>query len=205
MPLININTGEDFVPYIKMNAKAGRWYAKFNGYETEIEIQNPRLAFDFSNIKTGWIAFLQSGPPQHQWDEIAGQEGPKPDWAKVRRGFCVMVVGRDSIPNAGNQKLGARELMATSNSLIKPINAMFDAYDAETGHEGELPIYRCTGMVPVTGQNGTNYEPQFQLTGWKARGDLSELDGAEPSGGNDSPPTGQQQPEEPYLDDDIPF
>ena len=50
MPLnLTVNEG-DFTPFIKYNAKAGRWYAKFEGQASEVEIINPRLLFDMLNI-----------------------------------------------------------------------------------------------------------------------------------------------------------
>jgi hypothetical protein len=55
MPL-NLTTSEgEFTPYIKYNAKAGRFYVRPDGGTEDVEISNPVLAFDMANIKTGWI------------------------------------------------------------------------------------------------------------------------------------------------------
>ena len=58
MPL-NLSVGDgDFTPYIKYNAKAGRWYVKPEGATEEVEIVNPALAFD----KTMAITEVARGP-----------------------------------------------------------------------------------------------------------------------------------------------
>lgn len=210
MPLnLNPNSGEDFIPYLKYNSKAGRWYAKFDGYQNEIEVQNPVLIFDFPNIKTGWISFASDGPPNCVWDASLEQEAPRPESDKAKRGFQVVVVGRQPVPAAGKLALGAREFMGVAASIVKPVKQMFDEWEeASKEHQGELPAYQCTGVVPVVGNFGTNYTPEFKLMGWRKREEVPELNSITSSHhGNGEQPDPEQssQADEPFVDDDIPF
>lgn len=210
MPLnLNPRSDKDFVPYLKYNAKAGRWYARFDGQSADVEVQTPRLVYDFQNIKVGWIAFAASGPPQFAWDADSATAGPRPDWPKVKRGFCVHVVGRDKVPAAQNQTLGVRELMSTASAIIEPLLAMYAQWEEHRASKPtELPVFHCTGVKAVVGKNGTNYIPVFNLLTWVERDMVKELDGAPmrdnagafgTSGHEDS----EQPP--PFTDDDIPF
>jgi hypothetical protein len=173
---INLRVSGDFTPYLKYNSKAGRWYARFDGVNSDVEIANPRIAIDLENIKTGWIAFSQTGgPPQILWDPSQAEESPKPNWEGVKRGFRVVVVGRDAVTTAG-AVLGEREVMATANAIIKPIIDMYNQWEKDRGdHPGCIPVYRCTGVVALNGRNGVNYEPVFKLLSWIARDKMPEL------------------------------
>jgi len=210
MPL-NLNAdGGDFTPYLKFNAKAGRFYARFDGFDGDVEVPPPRLVFDFPNIQTGWIAFSPSGPPQCAWDPSLALEAPHPGWDKVRRGFKVRVVGNDPVPSANKKSLGLREMMSSASAIIKPIMAMYTEWEgAVAQHTDELPFYRCTGVIAIQGQHGTNYEPEFELTGWVPKSKLEVLNGvqAEPGqqAGESTVNYSEPPSSEPYIDDDIPF
>ena len=77
MPL-NLSVGDgDFTPFMKYNAKAGRFYVRPDGATEETEIINPILAFDMANIKTGWLYYFGGlevqknfGTPRpHKWPQ----------------------------------------------------------------------------------------------------------------------------------------
>lgn len=221
MPLnLTVNEG-DFTPFIKYNAKAGRWYAKFEGQASEVEIINPRLLFDMLNIRTGWLYYAEGSGPEKVWDPDAFTMAERPPGPrKFKRGFEVMVLGNDNIPGAG--PLGLREFSSTAGNVITPILQMYDEYEAGVKeYPGQLPFYACTGVVPISGHYGTNYEPRFQLTGWVERAKVPAFDEARANSNGGSPvgmvaPAGQNMtaPGAPpeaatgggaALDDEIPF
>lgn len=215
MPL-NLSAGGDgdFTPYIKYNAKAGRFYVKSPDGKQDVEVEKPRLAFDMANIKTGWIYYPEGGgaPPEKVWDPTLSQQAPKPaGMKKFRRGFEVMVVGADPIPGGG--ALGLREFGSTAGVVIGAILRMYDLYEVgAAANEGKVPFFRCTGVNPIDSKYGTNYEPVFSLIGWVERKKLPELDAhlatadnvaqREPAfaGAGAAPPARQDD-----LDDSIPF
>ena len=56
----------DFIPYLKYNAKAGRWYSKVenNGEFEEKEIEGLTAIFDLANIRTGYMKFAAGEAPR---------------------------------------------------------------------------------------------------------------------------------------------
>src|SRR5690242_8967344 len=117
MPL-NLSVGDgDFVPYLKYNAKAGRFYVKPEGASDEIEITGPVLAFDMANIRTGWLYYAEGSGPEKVWDPSPTQMAPKPPGPKkFKRGFEVMVFGNTMLP--GGKPLGLREFSSTAANVI---------------------------------------------------------------------------------------
>ena len=183
MPRLNLSSNEDFVPFLKYNAKAGRFYARPDGGDKEVEIINPRFVVDFENIKTGWIFFPEAGQgaPQKVWDANIVEMAAKPG-EKFRRGFQVNVVGNDKLPQLGGGTLGLREWCANANNANTAISKMFEAW--ETGaqeHPGQVPFFACKQVIPVTGQYGTNYEPDFVLVTWIDRAKVAALNEAAPA------------------------
>lgn len=214
---LNLSAGGDgdFTPYLKYNAKAGRFYVRPQGATQDVEVERPRLVIDMPNIKTGWIYYAEGGgaPPEKVWDPSLSQMAPRPAGPKkFKRGFEALVVGADPIQGVG--KLGLREFGSTAGVVISAILKMYDAYEAGAkDNAGKLPFYRCSGVVPVEGKYGTNYEPNFQLIGWVERVKVPEFDSH--GSGEDSfgspPPTGGYDERNPPpqtrndLDDEIPF
>lgn len=184
MPLnLSINDG-DFTPFLKYNAKAGRWYVKPEGGGDEVEIDKPRLAIDMANIKTGWIFYQEGGGPEKVWDPSNTQEAPRPPGPrKFKRGFEVMVFGADNVPGVG--QIGLREFTSTAANCITAILGMYADYEAGmAANPGAVPYYVCLGVKPIQGAYGTNYEPQFVLKGWVPRGKIAAFD---------APPTAPKQ------------
>ena len=101
MPLnLSVNEG-DFTPYLKYNAKAGRFYVKAEGATEEAEILNPLLAFDMAHIRTGWLFYQEGTGPQKVWDPSRDQMAPRPPGPqKWKRGFEVLVYGNAKIPGS---------------------------------------------------------------------------------------------------------
>lgn len=214
MPL-NLSAGGDgdFTPYLKYNAKAGRFYVRPQNATSDIEVEKPRLAIDLANIKTGWIYYPEGGgaPPEKVWDPSLSQQAPRPSGPKkFKRGFEVMVVGGDNIPGVGT--LGLREFGSTAGVVIGAILKMYDLYEVGAAqHPDKVPFFRCTQVLGVDGKYGTNYEPVFSLINWVERKKVPELDAhlatsenaperSAPSNGHQPPP-----PRNDDLNDEIPF
>lgn len=225
MPLNLSAGGEDFTPYIKFNAKAGRFYVRPKGAQQDVEVEKPRLAIDMAHIKTGWLFYQEGGSPEKLWDPSPSQAAPRPVGPrKFKRGFEVMVYGADNLPGVG--KLELRELSSTAGTAISAILKMHAAYEQGLPkNPGKVPFFKCSGVLSIPGAYGTNYEPVFDLMAWIDRAKvpafddhMSERDAQEPSGspfppdqpgGNGaahSAPTGGPPKGHPAnLDDEIPF
>lgn len=213
MPLNLSVGGEEFTPYLKYNAKAGRFYVRPKDAQQDVEVEKPRLLFDMINIKTGWIFYQEGVGPERVWDPSPSQAAPRPAGPrKFKRGFEVMVVGGDNLHGIG--KLGLREFSSTATNVISAIHKMYAAYEAGlAANPGCVPFYRCTAVLGVQGSYGTNYEPVFELISWVDRKKAPEFDAHLASADNEdarkpngmderNPPPPAKGPE---LDDSIPF
>lgn len=187
MPL-NLSVGDaDFTPYIKYNAKAGRWYVKPEGATEEVEIINPSLAFDMVNIRTGWLYYAEGSGPEKVWDPSQTQMAAKPPGPKkFKRGFEVMVFGNMPVPGTV-KKLGLREFSSTAGNVITSILRMYADYEAAVAKYPDcVPVYTCNGVKPINGAYGVNYEPLFTLKVWVPRAKVPAFDEVahEPPRGN---------------------
>lgn len=181
MPLnLSVSDG-DFTPYLKYNAKAGRFYAKPENGD-EVEITNPALAIDMANIKTGWIFYPEGAGPEKVWDPSPETTATKPPGPKkFKRGFEVQVIGNAMIPGT-QQLIGLREFSSTASNVITSILRMHAEYEAGlTANPGKVPVYVCKSVKPITGSYGVNYEPIFTLVQWVERSRVAEFDAHVPT------------------------
>jgi hypothetical protein len=215
MPLnLSTNDGE-FTPYIKFNAKAGRWYVRPQGAAADVEVERPLLAFDMANIRTGWLYYAEGSGPEKLWDPSPTQMAPRPPGPrKFKRGFEVMVFGNSDVPGIG--KLGLREFSSTAGAAISAILQMHAKYEEGlAANPGKVPFYACTGVTAIPGAFGTNYEPVFQLRGWVERAKIPAFDEHEPRPSSATPTQADEMNPPPpqhsnggrhvELDDEIPF
>jgi hypothetical protein len=163
MPLnIETRTSEDFVPYIKFDAKAGRWFTKEDG-GNEVEVRDLTAIFDLHNIKLGWLLFNEGAAPEATWDNgsVAAQPSPK-----HRRGFCVNLFSPQKIG-------GLREMRSNSNAAISAIKSLYEQQfeNAPEARKGMVPVVTCESVTPVKSKFGTNYEPVLKITKWVPRPD----------------------------------
>ena len=167
---LNIGGSEGFTPYLKYNAKAGRFYIRPAGATEDVELMNPRLAIDMANAHAGWVCFQEGLPPEKVWDTSLVERTPRPAGTlKWKRGFEVMVYGPDKVQGR-NVTIGLLEWSSSAGSTADAINKMHDAYLAGMGaNPGKVPVYVGTGVIPITGAYGTNYEPRFELKSWVER------------------------------------
>lgn len=155
--------GGDFVPYVKYNAKAGRWYTKKDGKdEPEFEVTDMTAIFDIDNIRTGWFNFPAGAAPEKTFDPSLSEAAPRPSDLH-KRGFQLNLFSDKNL-------LGLREFSSTAGSVIEAMNDLHTAWAAETtANPGKVPVVKCVGVLPVTNKHGTNYKPQIEIVSWVAR------------------------------------
>lgn len=153
-------TGGDFIPFLKFNAKAGRWYTKTED-GGEAEVVNMTAIFDLANIKTGWILFTEGQAPASVWDNGRTAEQPTP---QHRRGFAVNVFSPKEIG-------GLREFSSSSNAAIIAIKELYEEQYEPAGEakKGLVPVVTCEKVVPVKSRQGTNYQPVLKIVKWVPR------------------------------------
>lgn len=159
---LNISNGggEDFKPYIKYNAKAGRWYVKKD--EGEVEVNNPAFVADFDNIKTGWMHFAAGVAPSVILDPSLEIPAAKPSELH-KRGFELDVFSQASLG-------GVCVFSSTSGIVGGAINEIYEQYlKDKAANVGMLPVIQCTGVTPEVGKHGTNYKPNLSILKWVAR------------------------------------
>jgi hypothetical protein len=171
MPLnIEPRTGEDFVPYVKFDAKAGRWFSKQDGGGEE-EVRDMTAIFDLANIKLGWLYFNEGAAPDAVWDNGKAAAQPSP---QHKRGFSVNLFSPQKIG-------GLRELRSNSNAAINAIKGLYEQQyeNAPEAARGLLPVVTCESVRPVKSKFGTNYEPILKITKWVPRPEAMTANGKE--------------------------
>jgi hypothetical protein len=177
-----MNSGGDFKPVVKYDARAGRMHRvdRTDQGKQEIEITNGfKAAFDLANIEVGWVRWTEGGAP---------------DWATVKIGQT-----KPAKPSNDHKpvfrcdiKLGAafggdvREFASSANCVIAAMDQLYDAYNkAPEAGSGKLPVVALTGATMVKSGSGqktsTNYAPNFSIVAWTDR--PAEL-ASKPANGN---------------------
>lgn len=218
MPM-NLTVAQEggFTPYLKYNAKAGRWFVK--GENGDVEIDKPRMAVDLENGRSGWLCFPIGGAPISVWDSEDGKRGPRPDAigsSAFKEGFEIMIYGPDKQPGLNGEPIGIREWCSNSNAAKDAVIMMNQEYQSvKADHPGQVPVFQVTGIKANEGQYGTNYTPTMSLTAWIDRSKVGQFDEAIAlrstakvvsqvqetfPGATEVPPTGVED-----IDDEIPF
>ena len=177
MTNLNLSTGGDFSPFIKYNAKAGRWFVRRGDNGTDVEIPNPRFAIDLANIRVGWILFPQASPPSFVWD-IEGVRAPKPE-GDYKDGFKVFVMGTDPQPGLANQNIGVREWSSNAYAVKAGMMELYRQYEAtEKQNPNGIPVVRCVSVKVIKGEYGDSFEPVFVIEAWVGRDRVPQLTAA---------------------------
>jgi len=160
MPLNITQSGGDYLPYAKYNAKSGRWYVKKD--DKEVEVQNPEFVADFANIKTGWFFFAEGQAPSIYLDPTLGEAVAKPSDSH-KRGFKIALF-------SPKQFGGVVELTGASMHLNNAIVELYSQYEADLAkNAGKLPVVKCEGTEASKDKFGTNYKPVMKITKWVDR------------------------------------
>lgn len=155
--------GGDFIPYVKYNAKAGRFYTKKDEPDAqEFEVSDMTAIFDLDNLQTGWFFFAAGQAPSKVMDPSLSEMSPSPGDG-YKRGFQLNLFSDKNL-------LGAREFSSTAGSVIDAMNDLHTAWEAgRAANPGKLPVVKSTGVTPITNKHGTNYKPNFEIVSWADR------------------------------------
>lgn len=169
---INTEAGGDFVPFLKYDARAGRWFRKGDrdkGEQGPIDVTNNFAAiFDLETIEAGWLHFPTGAAPIAVTRPIAEGIPPRPAGADFKQGFRMMA----ALPtNLGG---GVYEVMSSAKAFISAVDALHTAYsNAPEAKAGKLPVVAMTGttMIETNGPKGVtrNYQPVLTIQNWVAR------------------------------------
>lgn len=180
---LNLSTGGEFSPFLKYNAKAGRWFVRDdNG--NDIEIASPRFAIDLENIKTGWIHFPPTSPPSFVWD-VEGVRGPRPGDG-YKDGFKVFLMSTDAQPALANKPLGVREWTSNAYAAKAGLLNLYQQYQANAGQNPDkVPVVRCVSVKVIKSDFGDSFEPVFAIEAWVERNRVQQLTEAATANVND--------------------
>lgn len=156
---LGLKGGGDYLPIIKYNAKAGRWYRREGSGATAEEIDVTDIfqaVFDFHTMQHGWCDLDQSPPSII----MVPFEDPMPTQPSAKHKNAVKLRARLSKECGG----GDHELLVVSAMLSRPVDEIHDAFLSNGATE--LPAVRHLGVEAVKGQKGTNYRPKLDVAAW---------------------------------------
>lgn len=160
--------GGDFTPFVKFDARAGRWFTKFNGSDVDIT-DGFAGVFDFSQVEVGWMIFASGVAPAYVTQDISLGLPQKPQGGDWKQGFKINIALPSSIAGGG-----ARELSSTARAVIQVIDKLHTEFtEAPESAQGKLPVLKMQGttMVETSGPKGVtrNYAPNLVISGWVDR------------------------------------
>lgn len=161
--------GGDFTPWLKYDARAGRWFRKGDrdkGEQGPVDVTNNFSAvFDLATIEVGWIDFPTGSAPIMITQPISAGIPQRPVGGQFKQGFRMRAA---LPPGLGG---GVYEVAASAKAFIAGIDALHTAYqNAPEAKHGKLPVVVMTGtiMIETTTPKGTNrnYGPVLQIDRW---------------------------------------
>lgn len=155
-----IQSSGDFIPYVKYNTKAGRWYVKKD--DAEVEVMSPVFVVDFKNVKTGWFLFASGMAPDKVINDNLTQWKDRPS-EKHKQGIAIRFFSNAHFG-------GLVELTTTSRHFLDALGAIHNAYlVAPEAEQDMLPVVKFTGVTTINDPKGTNYAPNFVIEKWVPR------------------------------------
>lgn len=166
---LNTESGSgNFVPWLKWDARSGRWFRK-NPEQggSDIDITNNFAAIvDMANIEVGWLAFTAGGAPSFMMHKLSDGGGlpPRPS-EDHRQGFRVRVWLSKECGG------GEHEVAGTAKALLQAIDKLHDAYLAGLAtNAGKLPVVQMAGAIAIeteTPKGRTrNFSPDLKVASW---------------------------------------
>lgn len=150
----------DFTPYVKYNAKAGRWYVKKD--DQEVEVQNPVFVADLANAQKAWMYFMEGQAPNIVYFPDLNTQVEKPS-ENHKLGISIKLF-------SDNHFGGVVKMESSSINTCSAIGELHKAYEAAPESKaGKLPVVKVTGAEPIKGNYGTNYKPLFEIEKWVSR------------------------------------
>lgn len=173
------SAGGDFLPICKYDARAGRMFRMDRENDgagwvnNQVDItKNFKAVMDFENLETGWIDFNTGGAPVFAMVPL-GSPLPQQPTPNAKNGVRFMLKLSKDV--GGDKPI--RELASTAKAFLAGIEDVFLAYKADAANNaGKLPVVALDDTMPIKSGQGdkqsTNYQPQFKIVSWVARGDL---------------------------------
>lgn len=171
--------GEDFLPLMTYNAKAGRvklvQRAEINGewvkQEADVTASNPVFVFDLAAVQVGWLLFKAGMAPIKAMAPVghALPANPIGDYGldergkaiKPKQGFVLHVLDKDGVK---------REFASNSMAVVGVLDDLHTAYmAAPESKQGLLPVVQFTGATEIKSKHGSNYSPDFKIVRWAPR------------------------------------
>jgi hypothetical protein len=182
-------SGGDFLPRIQYNAATGTFARidRVQGVEGWENVNIPigpkefRAQFDLENLEVGQIDFATGGAPHFVLVRLADlvQTGyPPPPTDRHKKGMRVVLKLASEIAGEGGR---IREFSTNSVTALRGIDAINKIYlEGRAANPGKLPVFGLDSLRPTIGiktgsgaRSSTNYQPNFILLQWAARGDLA--------------------------------
>lgn len=171
--------GEDFLPLMTYNAKAGRvklvQRVEMNGdwvkQETDVTASNPVFLFDMANVQVGWLLFKAGMAPIKAMAPVGHPlpSNPLGDYGldergkaiKPKQGFVLHVLDKDGVK---------REFASNSMAVVGVMDDLHTAYmAAPEAKQGMVPVVQFTGATEIKSKHGSNYSPDFKIVRWAPR------------------------------------
>ena len=192
---LNISGG-DFLPIVKYDARAGRFFRvdrhEVTGDREAVDITDGFECLpDFEHAEKGWAWFQSGQAPDFVMVPVESQ-GLPPQPSENHRQAVRLRLWLSAKAAGGTERL--REIATTANTALNGFGALYDQWLANREHNpGKAPLVRLTGAKPVTSggarQRSTNYEPQFTIAKWVNIPEAFQTapEGAAPSGSTAAP------------------
>jgi hypothetical protein len=167
---INTETSGEFRPYLKYDARAGRFFRAKNkdaNEQSDVDVtHNFAALMDLEHIKIGWLHFPAGAAPHYVVQDISKGMPERPAGGQHKQGFVM------NLMLAGNQQV--YEMSSSSKATVGSFNLLHDEYlAAPESKQGKLPIVSFVGtnIIETSSSKGTtrNYQPVWKITGWVAR------------------------------------
>lgn len=166
---LNLEAGGAFTPYVKYDARAGRWFRAKNkekGETLDVDItQGFSAVFDLANLQVGWMAFPKGAAPQYTMQPLSmGLPATKP--SDQHKQGCLMTMALPASLGGG-----VYEVASTAKAYLSAIDELHTAFEAAPeAKAGKLPVVTMTGteIVETQSANGTtrNYKPKLVIAQW---------------------------------------
>lgn len=164
---LNTESGGNFTPFVKFDARAGRWFRKDENGDVDIT-DNFSCVLDLEQIEAGWLLFAAGMAPNYLVQDINLGLPQKPEGKDWKQGFRVHV----ALPaDLGG---GIYELASSAKALIGVVDRLHTEYvQAPQKAEGKLPVVKMSGTTVIETESPKgktrNYAPNLSIIAWVAR------------------------------------
>jgi|SRR5829696_7169164 len=168
---LNISGG-DFLPIIKFDARAGRFFRVDRNDEGErepIDITDG-LEFlpDFEHAEKGWAYFQPGQAPSFVMVPVDTKDLPDRPSPNHRQAVRLRLL-LSAKAAGGTERL--REFTTTANAALEGFGALYDQFLANREHNPGMVVQaKLTGVKPKTSgggrQKSVNYQPQLAIVKW---------------------------------------